>query len=287
MNWDIFGQQLWNGLLSGSIYVLFASGLSLIFGVMRVINMAHGEMAMIGGMGTYALLALLHLPIGIAALGALVIAGLFAVPVNRLTVRPFVPENELTVILSTLGVSLFLLHGTTSLLGSQPRSLRLSFDRIFEFAGITMTIRGVLIIVIAGVAMGGLHYMIQATRTGRMWRATAQNGLGAQLVGVDTQRVFRQTMITASVLAALGGLLLGILGSARPDMGQSLLIIGFAVVIVAGMGSIKGTWIVGMAMGVSEALFAQYVSTSFRQAFLYALMVLVLLLRPQGIFGEQ
>lgn len=287
MNWQVLVQQLWNGLLNGSIYVLFASGLTLVFGVMRVINMAHGEVAMLGAMGAFAFMSFLDIPLVLAALLALAFVAVFSILLERIAILPYIDSDPLTVLLTTLAVSLVLLHGTTTWLGSQPRSLRLSFDRIIEVGGIFITLRGVLIIITAALAMAVLYWILYRTSTGKMWRATAQNTLGAQLIGIDTQKVFRQTIMAASVLAALSGLLLGVLNSARPDMGQSLLITGFAVVIVAGMGSIAGTVVVGLGIGLSEALFAQYISTDFRQAFVYAVMILVLLLRPQGLFGER
>jgi branched-chain amino acid transport system permease protein len=285
--WNTLGQQLWNGVLNGAVYVIFASGLSLIFGVMRVINMAHGEMAMIAAMLTYALATIVGIPVLASVALAMVGAGLAGLIIHKVAIQSYVGSRELTVVLSTLGVSLVLLHGGVTLFGSQPRSIRLSFDRIFSFGGVVMTVRGVLIIIVAVVAMLVLQFVLTRTSTGKMWRATAQNTTGAQLIGIDTRRVFSQTLIAASVLAGLAGILLAVLNSARPDMGQSLLITGFAVVIVAGMGSITGTLIVGMAMGLGEALFAQYISSDLRQIFIYSLLILALLFRPEGIFGTQ
>lgn len=285
--WNVLGQQLWNGLLNGAIYVIFASGLSLIFGVMGVINMAHGEVAMVGAMVTFAAATLAGVPVPAAVLIALVGAGVAGFLLHRVAVEPFLGRSELSVVLSTLGVSLVLLHGGVTIFGSQPRSIRLSFDRLFKFGGVVMTVRGLLIILIALAAMTALQMTLSRTSTGKKWRATAQNSVGAQLIGINTRTVFAQTLMVASTLAGLAGILLAVLNSARPDMGQSLLITGFAVVIVAGMGSIKGALIVGLAMGLSEALFAQYVSSDLRQIFIYSLMVVTLLVMPDGVFGAK
>lgn len=283
-DWNTLGQQLWNGTLNGAIYVIFASGLSLVFGVMRVVNMAHGELAMVGAMIAYAATGILGLPL-LFALGAGVLgAGAIGALTHQAAMRPYVPERELTVIVSTLGVSLVLLHGGVTTFGSEPRAIRLSFDRLFEFAGVQMTVRGLIIIVLSMTSMLALHVLLQHTGMGHRWQATAQNALGAQLIGIDTRRVFRQTMVIAAMLAGASGILLAILNSARPDMGQSLLLTGFAVVIVAGMGSIAGALVVGLSMGLVEALFAQYVSSELRQVFIYGVMVIALLVKPQGLF---
>jgi branched-chain amino acid transport system permease protein len=287
MNWDVLGQQLWNGILNGSVYVLFASGLTLVFGVMRVINMAHGELMMIGGMVFYSLAALAGLPLLAAVLGAILAAGLVGAVMNRLAVRPFLPGSERTVILSSLGMSLVLLHGSVAIWGTVPLSVEVSFDRFIELGGILLTVRQLLVVVTALVAMVGLELTLRRTIVGKIWRATAENPLGAQLVGISVRRVYLETILLASGMAGLAGVLLTLLSSAFPDMGQQFLITGFAIVIIAGVGSVRGVVIVGFAIGILEAMFAQFVSSDLRQAFVYALMIVVLLVRPEGVFGRQ
>jgi branched-chain amino acid transport system permease protein len=286
VNWDIFGQQLWNGILNGSVYVLFASGLTLLFGVMRVINMAHGELMMVGGMVFYSLAALAGLPLLVAVGGAIVAAALVGSVMNQLAVRPFVPGSERSVILSSLGMSLVLLHGAVAIWGTVPLTVEVAFDRFFQVGSILMTVRQLLVVVTALVAMVSLHVMLRRTIIGKIWRATAENSLGAQLVGISIRRVYLETILLASAMAGLAGVLLTLLSSAYPDMGQPLLITGFAVVIIAGVGSVRGVAFVGFSIGILEAMFAQFVSSDLRQAFVYALMVLVLLVRPQGVFGR-
>jgi len=287
MAWDILGQQLWNGLINASIYVIFAAGLSLVFGVMRVINMAHGELTMLGAMLLYTVTE----PLGINYYwGAVIVVVLMAAVgllLNRVAVFPFLGQSELTVILSTVAVSFVMLHGSIAAWGSGPRGVEAPFNSIVKVGGIFITTASLLLIGGCFTAVVGLHLLLARTRLGRMTRATGQNLLGARLIGLNTTRIYDTTLIIASSLAALAGVLIVLVSAASPNLGQPLLITGFAVVIVAGMGNVPGAIAVGLFLGVSEALFGQYVSTYYRQGYLYVVMIVVLLLRPQGLFGRR
>ena len=129
--------------------------------------------------------------------------------------------------------------------------------------------------------------MLTFTKLGKKTRATGQNLLGARLIGINTTAVYDTTLMVASGLAALAGVLIVLVSAASPNLGQPLLITGFAVVIVAGMGNVAGAVAVGLFLGVTEALFGQFISTYYRQGYLYVVMIIVLLLRPQGLFGRR
>ena len=287
MNWDIVGQQLWNGLLSGSIYVIFASGLSLVFGVMRVINMAHGELTMLGAMLLYTFTKLVGLGYFVGGALVVVVMGLAGFLVNRVTVRPFLGQSELVVILSTVALSFMLLNGSLVVWGSSPKGVDAPFNEIVKVGGVFITTAGLLLVGVCVAAVLGLYLMLTRTKLGKKTRATGQNLLGARLIGINTTAVYDTTLLIASGLAALGGVLIVLVSSASPNLGQPLLITGFAVVIVAGMGNVAGAVAVGLFFGVTEALFGQFISTYYRQGYLYVVMIVVLLLRPQGLFGRK
>ena len=287
MEWDILGQQLWNGLLNASIYVIFAAGLSLVFGVMRVINMAHGELTMLGAMLLYTVTNLLDINYYWGAVIVVAIMATVGLLLNRVAVLPFLGQSELRVILSTNAVSLVMLHGSIAAWGSGPKGVEAPFNSIVKVGGIFITTASLLLIGTCFVAVVGLHLLLARTRLGKMTRATGQNLLGARLIGINTTRIYDTTLIIASGLAALAGVLIVLVSAASPNLGQPLLITGFAVVIVAGMGNVPGAIAVGLFLGISEALFGQYVSTYYRQGYLYAVMIVVLLLRPQGLFGRR
>ena len=287
MNWDIIGQQLWNGLLNGSIYVIFAAGLSLVFGVMRVINMAHGELTMLGAMLLYTATKLVGLGYFAGAALVVVIMALAGFLVNRVTVRPFLGRSELVVILSTVALSFMLLHGSFVVWGSEPKGVDEPFNEIIKVGGVYLTTAGLLLVGVCFAAVLALYLMLTRTKLGKMTRATGQNLLGARLIGINTTAIYDTTLIIASGLAALAGVLIVLVSTASPNLGQPLLITGFAVVIVAGMGNVGGAVAVGLFLGVTEALFGQFISTYYRQGYLYVVMIIVLLLRPQGLFGRK
>lgn len=287
MNWDIIGQQLWNGLLNGSIYVIFAAGLSLVFGVMRVINMAHGELTMLGAMILYTVTKLVGLGYFVGAGVVVVIMGLAGFLVNRVAVRPFLGQSELVVILSTVALSFMLLNGSFVVWGSEPKGVDEPFNEILKVGGVYITTAGLLLVGVCFTAVLALYLMLTHTKLGKMTRATGQNLLGARLIGINTTAIYDVTLIIASGLAALAGVLIVLVSTASPNLGQPLLITGFAVVIVAGMGNVGGAVAVGLFLGVTEALFGQFISTYYRQGYLYVVMIIVLLLRPQGLFGRR
>lgn len=287
MNWDILGQQLWNGLLNGSIYVIFAAGLSLVFGVMRVINMAHGELTMLGAMLLFTVtnvVGLNYFAAGVVVVAVMALAGFL---VNRVAVRPFLGQSELVVILSTVALSFVLLNGSLVVWGSSPKGVDRPFNEVVQVGGIYMTTAHILLVGVCFAAVLALYLMLTRTRLGKKTRATGQNLLGARLVGINTTAVYDATLIVASGLAALAGVLIVLISAASPNLGQPLLITGFAVVIVAGMGNVGGAVAVGLFLGLTEALFGQFVSTYYRQGYLYVVMIVVLLLRPQGLFGRR
>ena len=287
MSWDIIGQQLWNGLLNGSIYVIFAAGLSLVFGVMRVINMAHGELTMLGAMLLYTatgLVGLGYFPGAVLVVAIMALAGFL---VNRVTVRPFLGQSELVVILSTVALSFILLNGSLVVWGSTPKGVDAPFNEIVKLGDVHITTAGLLLVGVCFAAVLTLYLMLTRTKLGKMTRATGQNLLGARLIGINTTAVYDTTLIIASGLAALAGVLIVLVSTSSPNLGQPLLITGFAVVIVAGMGNVAGAVAVGLFLGVTEALFGQFISTYYRQGYLYVVMIVVLLLRPQGLFGRR
>ncbi len=287
MNWDILGQQIWNGLLNGSIYVIFAAGLSLVFGVMRVINMAHGELTMLGAMLLFTVTSVVGLSYFAGAALVVVMMALAGFLVNRVTVRPFLGHSELVVILSTVALSFILLNGSLVVWGSTPKGVDKPFNEVLQVAGVYMTTAQILLVGVCFTAVLALYLVLTRTKLGKMTRATGQNLLGARLIGINTTAVYDATLIMASGLAALAGVLIVLISAASPNLGQPLLITGFAVVIVAGMGNVGGAVAVGLFLGLTEALFGQYVSTFYRQGYLYVVMIIVLLLRPQGLFGRR
>ena len=240
MEWAQLGQQMWFGLMNGAVYVIFAAGLSLVFGVMKVFNMAHGEVAMLGAMLVFSVTAYAGVPYPAAVLISVAGMGIFGIMMNRLTVQPFVGTSRLIVMLSTLALSYVLLHGGVNIWGTTPKTVSPPFREVFDVVGVAISARSLMIFGIGALAVLLVYLLLTYTTLGKMMRATSQNLIGAQLVGIDIRRVYDSTLVIAAGLAALAGILLLLIQTAHPNMGQPLLIMGFAVVIVAGLGNLPG-----------------------------------------------
>lgn len=286
MDLTLLGQQLANGLVNGMNYVLISTGLTLVFGVLRVINFAHGEFYMLGAFLTYFAMTLAGLGYIPAAIVATLAVGALGVAVNNLFFWPLRKEHEFTILLSSLGMSLLVTHLAELGFGHDPKYLSSPFtDDIIEIGTIVLTQQRALVFAVAVVVLGLTYAAIRYTTFGRMMRATAQNPEGAALTGINIRFVHSFTFVLACGLAALAGATVGPLAMIFPTVGSWAVLKGFIVVVLGGLGSVPGALIGGLALGIIEALAGGYVSLGFMEAIGYAIIILVLLWRPQGLFG--
>jgi branched-chain amino acid transport system permease protein len=284
-----------NGLIYGCFYALMAIGLAMIFGVLKIVNFAHGEFFMIGAY-TYVLVALkmgvspwLALPC--AAVSGAVLGWL----VERLLMRPLYQgyaswgfmKDEYAVVV-TFGLSLLLINLVDKIVG--PYSFRgpalIDVSR-FALGPIMLTGQKAIAAVVSVLLMVGLALFIKRSVWGKQIQAVAQNRLGASLAGIDATRTTSLIFVISGVLAALSGALLAPLVNPSPDIGAFPAIKSYVIVVLGGMGSIWGAMLAAMILGVSEAFFSVYISYDYRDAFGLIILVLVLLFRPQGLFGEK
>lgn len=286
MDWVLLGQQVWFGVVNGATYVVAASGLTIVFGVLGIFNMAHGEFAMLGAMTTVALTTAFNLHFLAAAICAATIVAVLGLGFNRMVLRRVVPLGPFSVVLATMAISFVFTNGAVAVWGSYPRALVTPFEGVFSVGGIRVSGQSLVLITMALVTTTALHLLLTKSRLGRGLRATSQNDLGARLVGISLRQVYDFSLLTATGLAALAGVLVATIEAAQPLMGQELLVKGFVVCIVGGMGSVSGVITSGMLLGVLEALFGQYISPLNRTNFIYGIMIITLLLRPQGLFGK-
>jgi len=286
MDYDVLAQQLTNGMVNGMTYVLIATGLTLVFGVLHIINFAHGEFYMLGAFFTYfavKLLGLDYISAAVVATLGVAVLGIFA---NRLFFWPLRKEHEFTILLSSLGLGLLLTNGGELLFGADPKYVPSPFaDSIIEVGQLVITQQRVLIFFVGAVVLILLNLFIRRTRMGKMMRATAQNPEGAALTGVNIRQVYTVTFVLACGLAALAGAMVGPTSMIFPTIGGWAVLKGFIVVILGGLGSIPGAVIGGLALGIIESLAGGYISLGFAQAIGYAIIIVVLLFRPQGLFG--
>lgn len=282
----VFLQQVLNGLANGMGYVLIAMGLTLVFGVLRIVNFAHGEFYMLGAYMTYYSLKLLglgYVPSLVLATVAVAGAGILA---NRFFFEPLKKEHEFTILLSSLGLALLMTNLAEAVFGADPKYMDTPYsDEMLHLGDITVTQQRVAVIVVASLLIAATYWFIRYTRLGKMMQATAQEPAGAALSGINTRFVHAYTFALACALAALAGALVGPTAMLFPTVGDWAVLKGFIVVVMGGLGSVTGALFGGLILGVAESLGGGYISMGFKEAIGYAIIILVLLWRPNGLFN--
>jgi branched-chain amino acid transport system permease protein len=301
---DVLLQQILNGLILGSLYALVALGYTMVYGILELINFAHGEIVMLGAMVSVtvlAALAALGVPVPLALLAALAAAVLVCVStgvlVERVAYRPLRNAPRLAPLITAIGVSIVLQNLAMIIWGRQYLSLPPVLDiEIYELAGATITNVQILIVAVAALVMAGLLLLVQRTRLGRAMRATAQNREVAGLMGVDVNRVIAATFAVGSALAAVAGLLIAAYyGIAHYNMGFILGLKAFSAAVLGGIGNIPGALLGGLLLGVIESLGAGYIGdltngflgSHYQDIFAFFILILVLIFRPSGLLGER
>jgi branched-chain amino acid transport system permease protein len=285
-------QQIVNGIVLGSVYALIAVGFSLVFSILEIINFSHGSLVM---MGVFVSLALgLAVPglgfFGVAILTMLVIAAL-GVVVERVAVRPLrhkSAERSLALV-STLGAAILLEAFAQIVWGADVRDYPLSLPRgVVELGAARITYTELIIVVLSAVLMVGLQLYVRYTRWGRAIRATAQNPTAAALMGIDINRAVALVFAIGSALAAVAGMLMGVYYNyAHPSMGFAPGLKGFVAAVLGGMGSVLGAGLGGLLLGMAEVLGGSYISFAYQDAIAFAVLILIFLIRPQGILGAK
>lgn len=282
-------QQVVNGVTIGVVYALIAVGLTLVFGILDVINFAHGEFYMIGAFLTHALTVGLGLDYFVALLLTIAGGAVVGLVAERLTLRPLKNRHLFTVVLSTLGLSIFLQNGALLMLGPDPREIELAWgSRPLIIGGVVITWLRVAVLITGAVLIVVLTWFIRRTVWGMAMRAVATNRAAAALMGVPVDRIYALTFAIGAALAGVAGGLLGAMFTIEPSMGEWAVVKAFSVVIMGGMGNVPGAVLGGIMLGVAESLGAGFLpgGTSYKDGIGYAMLILVLLLRPQGLFGR-
>ena len=295
-----FLQQIINGLSLGSIYALIALGYTMVYGILKLINFAHGEVFMVGAyLGFYAAAALgvsgfeqshQAFPLYLAFLvliAAMLGAALLGVSIEFLAYRPVRNAPRLTPLITAIGVSLFLQNAGMLLFSPNPQRYPAILSEVrFELFGVIVTNIKLTIFGVALCLMLGLHLFVQKTWTGRAMRALSFNIDAAKLMGIDTNRVIRSTFAIGSALAAAGGILFGLDQiTINPLMGVLTGLKAFVAAVLGGIGSIPGAVIGGLLIGLAEQLTAGYLSPEYRDAITFVILILILLLKPEGLLG--
>ncbi|HEY5995577.1 MAG TPA: branched-chain amino acid ABC transporter permease [Candidatus Deferrimicrobiaceae bacterium] len=287
----MFLEQLVNGITLGSIYAIVALGYTLVFGVLDIINMAHGEIFMFGSFVGMLLATQAGLPLPVAFLGAMAATAVLGYLLERLALRPLrrrpgVPS--LASLISTIGVSILLENVARKLFGAGNQPFPASFAEIsFQAGGVTVyAVQAVILLISLGL-MAALSAWLSRSRQGKALRATAENPETAALLGVDTGRIITATVVIASVMGGIAGVLVGMsFGYINNQIGLSMGLKGLAIIIFGGMGSVNGAMAGGIILGLAETFVVAYGDSGYRDAIAFIAIILVLLVRPQGLFGR-
>lgn len=281
-------QALLSGVLIGGLFALAAVGLSLVVGVLRVVNLVHGELVLLGAYAAYALVQLTGInPLWLAPAAAIAV-GIVAWPLQHFLIQPIVKQREEVPLLTTFALSIILQNLLVYFVGADTRALDSGLNgRMWQVAGITLPAVQLICFVMALLLCIAVHVLIMHTDLGRRMRASAEDPMAAAVVGVSVQRMYAVTYCLAAAVAGLGGALLATVFSFTPNSGVEYLLTGFAVVVLGGLGSIKGTVVGGMLLGIVEAIGALLLGDGYR-LFIGLVVILVLLAtRPQGLFGTR
>lgn len=282
--WEIWVQQLFNGLSAGMAYALVALGLTLIFGVLHVINFAHGEFYLMGGLGLVVLVQFAGIPYPVAILGAVAVAAAVSWIVDRVVVRDVVDRSGgfSTVLLATYAVSLLVSQAVFFTWGSAPQRVD-GIAGILEVGGVIVTYQR-LVVIFAGMAvLIVLDLILRRSTLGRETRAVAQDAFAARAIGIDVRRVRTVTFVISGAIAGLAGALLTPISLFSPHMGEAVLIKAFVVVVIGGMGNVSGAVVAGLALGLLEAILGRFMPPGFALALIYSLLIAMLLVRPNGL----
>jgi branched-chain amino acid transport system permease protein len=286
----MLAQQIINGLSLGGVYALFALGFTLVFGVLNVINLAHGAIFMIGAYAALYAVLVFHFSLLPAIFVAALVTGVAGWILDKLIFAPLRARRapHLAPMIATIGVSICVTSLIEGYFGSE--NLRFPLDTLpsstLSLANVQVNWLDVKIIVLALLLMGGMLWIIGQSSTGRALRALAESPKAAALLGVNVGGLFLATSVIASILGGVSGVLIALYtNSVFPHMGQPMLHKGIAVVIIGGMGDVRGALIGGFFLGFAEVLTIAYIGSNMRDAVAFGLLFSVLLLRPAGLFG--
>jgi branched-chain amino acid transport system permease protein len=288
-NLGIFLQIMFWGLYAGCIYILLATGLNLIFGVMKIVNFAHGEFLMIGAYITATIFLYTHLnPYAILLLSMLALIGIGAI-VERFCFRPILGTGKLNEIFLSIGLIYIFQNGAAMIWGDAWQSVRSPYEGIAVPVGpLSVPLDYIIIIAFTAAILIALWLFLKRTRIGMEMRATSQNRKGAMLVGIDVERIDIISFGLGCALAAAAGTLWVVSGQVfNPYMGSIPAVKAFAIIILGGLGSIPGAIIGGLLMGIAENSAAYLFGGIWKDAVSFIILIVVLIVRPTGLFGEK
>ena len=285
---NVFVQQIINGVSLGSIYALIALGYTMVYGIIKLINFAHGDIYMVGAYVSFFAITMANMSIVPALITSMVVTALLGMLVERLAYAPLRHAPRISVLITAIGMSFLLEYGSMYFVSPTPRTFpEVMGNLAYNIGGFAINGQQLLIFAITSILMVVLTYVVQKTKVGQAMRAVSFDTETAQLMGINANRIINFTFGIGSALAAAGGVLVGVYyNSIDPLMGIMPGLKAFVAAVFGGIGSIPGAMAGGIMLGVIEALVSGFISSTFRDAAAFAILILVLLFRPSGIFGK-
>lgn len=290
-------QVIWDGLFVGSFYALIALGYSMVYGIIKLLNFAHGDIYMLGAFIGFAFLTSLNgLPASLSLVALLIVlvlsmllTGTVGVIIERVAYRPLRGAPRLAALITAVGVSFSLEYGISATAGPNTRAYPVRVDgRVFDVIGARVSLPQIILMLISALLMVGLNTYIQKTSTGRAMRSIALDTQGSLLMGINVNAVITRTFFIGSALAGAAGVMSGAYyGKIDFLMGFIIGLKAFTAAVIGGIGNIKGAMLGGLVLGLAEAFGAQWFGGQWRDVFAFAVLILFLTLRPTGILGER
>lgn len=282
-------QQCLNGLVVGSLYVLVALGLTLIYGVLVQINFAHADIVTIGAFTAYFITPLLGGNYILGIIAAFIVGAILGWLLNASIFSPLRERgNELLPLIATIGVSIMLQNAMLLAFGPVPYSFSTPYsNHVLRYGGIFLTVQNILIVAVSTLTIGLLYCFMKFTYLGKALRAVSQDRETAGLMGVNPNHVIMLTFVIASALAGMSGALLGPILVLTPFAGTSVIVKAFAIVIIGGFGNVEGTILAGLVVGLIESFSTQFLDPGLIDIVVFALLLLTLAVRPTGLIAER
>jgi branched-chain amino acid transport system permease protein len=291
-----FLQQLVNGITWGSVYALIALGYTMVYGILRLINFAHGDVYMLGAFFAYYVTRWMGaaqdpnpMKAAIVLLVAMAGCGITGVVIERAAYKPVRKSSRLAALITAIGVSLLLENGGLMLFGADPKFFPqiIPAHNIALGGGVTISNQQIIVLVVSVVLMFGLRFIVMHTRVGKAMRAVSHNHMAAALMGISVDRIITFTFMLGSMLAAAAGVLVALQNpKIDPLMGIMPGLKAFVAAVLGGIGNVPGAVIGGLVMGIAEVMVVGYLSPTYRDAIAFVLLIVILLVRPAGILGK-
>ncbi len=284
-----FLQQMINGLSLGSIYALIALGYTMVYGIIKLINFAHGDIYMLGAFTAFYATTFFHLNFFVALIIAMLLCGVLGVVIERIAYKPLRHATRITALITAMGVSYVLEYTMQYFAGSDVKTFPTDLleNTAFSLGDVRITMMQIYIFVITIILMVLLTYIVNKTKMGRAMRAVSVDEDAAKLMGINVDTTISFTFFLGSCLAGVAGVLVGVYyNSINPLMGMTPGLKAFIAAVFGGIGNIPGAMIGGLFIGIAETLVTAYGSSLYKDAIVYVILILVLILKPDGLLGK-